>query len=107
MSFCEDYNEDRGKYSQCLLRKGNCEHRAWIPVGHAVVGKVLRIYFSEWENGWEVISVGKNRMTGDDLDTATETGMNTVRGWSERDRLIRQVTACADGRQAATRNSFR
>lgn len=48
-------------HAQCTLRKGSTEQVSWIPEDKAVVGKFvkLRERGDEWDDGWEVISVGK------------------------------------------------
>jgi hypothetical protein len=48
-------------YKQCTMKKGLGVQTAWIPEEFAKVGKYLRI---EDDNGWEVISAGTHRMSG-------------------------------------------
>lgn len=96
MSWFDWEVRDQNEYVQCLLRKGDCEHRSWIPKEFAVVGKILKIHFNKWENGWEVISAGKNVMSGNDLDDSLEGGYRAISEWSKRDLLVRQVSAKMD-----------
>lgn len=93
MSWFDWEVRDENEYVQCLLRKGSSEHRSWIPKEFAIVGKILKIHFNEWENGWEVISVGTNVMSGSDLDDSLKGGYGVVNGWRNRDLLVRQVSA--------------
>lgn len=48
------------KYKQCMLRNGFTEQVSWIPSLFAKTGSVVRLRDKngDWEDGWEVISVG-------------------------------------------------
>lgn len=50
-------------YKQCGLIKDGRHLVSWLPVRYAVKGKFLKLKNTEWENGWEVISVGDKVMS--------------------------------------------
>jgi hypothetical protein len=53
---------------QCGLRCGNAVQRAWIPERFAVAGKFLKLHdrdSGQWEDGWQVTSVGDGVLPSD------------------------------------------
>ena len=52
-------------YKQCQLGRGQQVDVAWIPEQFAVLNKYLRIKKEDGEeNGWQVKTVGANRVNG-------------------------------------------
>lgn len=47
------------KYTQCTLKKDITTQVSWIPQEFAKKGKILELKEGQnWQNGWEVISIG-------------------------------------------------
>jgi hypothetical protein len=55
-------------YRQCTMTKGTISQMAWIPEHFAVLDKYLRLKKDGVdEDGWQVKSVGANRIDGEYL----------------------------------------
>lgn len=50
--------------------KGFSRHVAWIPSKFAMLGKILRI--DGYGDGWEVVSAGKNAISFDEANQASQ-----------------------------------
>jgi len=55
-------------YVQCVLRKGSVTQTAWIPLEFGILYKYVKPKNDKvWEDGWQVIEVGKVRIDQDTL----------------------------------------
>jgi len=64
-------------FRQCVLKRDEVEQTTWLPEAFAFVGRVLRLRkrvgngcvvdYTEWDNGWMVVSVGEERLPESDL----------------------------------------
>jgi hypothetical protein len=55
-------------YIQCILRKNNITHVAWLPSKFVILNKILKFKDVEtgvWDNGWEIVYVGQAKYAQD------------------------------------------
>lgn len=50
------------------MRRGDLIHIAWIPLEFAVLNKYIKLQIDkQWEDGWQVIAVGKVKLEQETL----------------------------------------
>lgn len=60
-------------FKQCILKKTNQTMVSWLPEVYAHVGDIVELEINgKWENGWKVLNVSKNRMSGEEVSKQSQ-----------------------------------